>query len=242
MLTDAIEQCCRALRISRNFALNSKTFTADTHQEYLLGLLKMEIKYREEIRKDRLIKNAGFYGRKHFNAFKFDDVGLPSGINQEYLRDCKFIDEKKNLVFFGNTGSGKTHLAQALGLEACNQGRKVSFFRTAALVNKLSEAKSEKTLSIFLKQIMKSELLILDEWGYIPLDRDGARLLFEIISECYETKSIIVTTNIEFSRWSNILYDEQMTSALLDRLLHHCYLLIFNGDSERMKNSLIQFT
>jgi DNA replication protein DnaC len=242
MLINSIEECCKALRFSKNLVDNSKTFKADTHEEYLLGLLKMELKYREELRKERLIKNAGFYNRKHFNTFRFDDVSLPSGINQEYLRDCKFVEEKKNLVFFGNTGSGKTHLAQALGLEACNQGKQVSFFRTAALVNKLSEAKNEKTLSTLLKKILKSELLILDEWGYVPLDRDGARLLFEIISECYETKSIIVTTNIEFSRWSNILYDEQMTSALLDRLLHHCYLLIFNGDSDRMKNSLIRLT
>ena len=87
---------------------------------------------------------------------------------------------------------------------------------------------------------MKNDLLIFDEWGYIPLDRDGSQLLFEIISECYERKSIIITTNIEFSRWTNVLYDEQMTGALIDRLLHHCHLLIFNGDSERMKNSLIR--
>ena len=87
---------------------------------------------------------------------------------------------------------------------------------------------------------MKNDLLIFDEWGYIPLDRDGSQLLFEIISECYERKSIIITTNIEFSRWTNILYDEQMTGALIDRLLHHCHLLIFNGNSERMKNSLIR--
>lgn len=93
-----------------------------------------------------------------------------------------------------------------------------------------------------MKQIMKADMLVLDEWGYVPLDRDGARLLFEIISECYETKSIIITTNIEFTRWATVLYDEQMTSALLDRLLHHCYLLIFNGDSDRMKNSLIRLT
>ena len=87
---------------------------------------------------------------------------------------------------------------------------------------------------------MKNDLLIFDEWGYIPLDRDGSQLLFEIISECYERKSIIITTNIEFSRWTNVLYDEQMTGALIDRLLHHCHLLIFNGESERMKNSLIR--
>lgn len=221
---------------------NSQLVEASTNEEYLLEILKKEIQHREEVRKERLIKNAGFYTRKHFDTFRFDEVSMPAGIDTDYMRTCRFIEEKKNLVFFGNTGSGKSHLAQAIGMEACKQGKNVKFFRTAALVNRLSEAKNEKTLSTFTKQLMKAQLIVLDEWGYVPLDRDGARLLFEIISECYETKSIIVTTNIEFSRWSTILYDEQMTSALLDRLLHHCYLLIFNGDSDRMKNSLIRLT
>ena len=242
MLAYTMEECCKILKFSQNIVLNSQTVQATTQEDYLLEILRMEIQHREVVRKERLIKNAGFYTRKHFDTFRFDDVTMPTGIDTEYLRNCRFIEEKKNLVFFGNTGSGKSHLAQAIGLEACNRGKSVKFFRTAALVNRLSEAKNEKTLSIFLKQLMKADILVLDEWGYVPLDRDGARLLFEIISECYESKSIIVTTNIEFTRWSTILYDEQMTSALLDRLLHHCYLLIFNGDSDRMKNSLIRLT
>lgn len=242
MLAYTMEECCKILKFSQNIVLNSQTVQANTPAEYLLEILRMEIQHREVVRKERLIKNAGFYTRKHFDTFRFDDVTMPTGIDTEYLRNCRFIEEKKNLVFFGNTGSGKSHLAQAIGLEACNRGKNVKFFRTAALVNRLSEAKNEKTLSTFLKQLMKADVLVLDEWGYVPLDRDGARLLFEIISECYESKSIIVTTNIEFTRWATILYDEQMTSALLDRLLHHCYLLIFNGDSDRMKNSLIRLT
>ncbi len=242
MLDYTIAECCKILRLSQNIVSNSQSVHAKSNEEYLRKILNMEIEYREESRQQRLIKNAGFYSRKHFDTFSFDEIHLPTGVDQDYLKNCRFIEEKKNLVFFGNTGSGKSHLAQSLGLEACNMGKAVKFVRTAALVNGLSEAKNEKRLSAFIKQIMKSDLLILDEWGYVPLDRDGARLLFEIISECYETKSIIVTTNIEFTRWATVLYDEQMTSALLDRLLHHCYLLIFNGDSHRMKNSLIRLT
>ncbi len=242
MIKYTLAECCKILKFSQNIVLNSQLVEANTNEEYLLTILRKEIEHREKVRKERLIKNAGFYTRKHFDTFRFDDVNMPAGIDANYLRECKFIEEKKNLVFFGNTGSGKSHLAQALGLEACNRGKNVKFFRTAALVNRLSEAKNEKTLTQFMKQIMKADMLVLDEWGYVPLDRDGARLLFEIISECYETKSIVVTTNIEFTRWATVLYDEQMTSALLDRLLHHCYLLIFNGDSDRMKNSLIRLT
>jgi len=240
MLTYEISECCKQLKLGRNMAENSQKVSGDTPQEYLLKLLRLEIEHRENARRERMIKTAGFYSLKSFETFRFDDVILPAGITTEYLKECEFLEEKKNLVFYGNIGAGKTHLATAIGLEAIKRGKSVKFFRTAALVNKLSEAKKSKDLSTFMKQIMKANMLIFDEWGYVPLDRDGAQLLFEIVSECYERKSLVITTNIEFSRWVNVLYDEQMTGALLDRLLHHCYLLIFEGESERMKNSLVR--
>lgn len=242
MIRDQIAEYIKTLRFSQNMVDNSMDMGSLKEQEYFLNLLKLEVEHRENTRIQRLIKTAGFYSMKSFDNFIFDDINMPSGIDSGYLNAGKFIDERKNLVFYGNTGTGKTHLAQAIGLEACKRGMNVKFYRTAALVNKLSEAKNSRDLSGFMKQIQKADLIVLDEWGYVPLDRDGSRLLFEIISECYEKKSIIVTTNIEFSRWATVLYDEQMTNALLDRLLHHCYLLIFKGDSERMKNSLIRLT
>lgn len=242
MIRDQIAEYIKILRFSQNMVDNSMNLGSLNEQQYFLNLLQLEVEHRENTRIQRLIKNAGFYSMKSFDNFMFDDINMPSGIDSMYLSSCEFIEEKRNFVFYGNTGTGKTHLAQAIGLEACKKGMNVKFYRTAALVNKLSEAKKSRDLSIFMKQIQKADLIILDEWGYVPLDRDGSRLLFEIISECYEKKSIIVTTNIEFSRWATVLYDEQMTNALLDRLLHHCYLLIFKGDSERMKNSLIRLT
>ena len=127
---------------------------------------------------------------------------------------------------YGNVGTGKTFLSIALGVEACKKGIETRFFRTAALVNRLSEAKKNGALSTFMKKLAKAELLICDEWGYVPLDRTGAQLLFEVISECYERKTLIINTNIEFSRWVNVFYDEQMTGAILDRVLHHCHLLL----------------
>lgn len=237
MLTDEIAACCKELRLSRNMVEMSAELQAESHQEYLLKLLKSELEHREHTRKDKLLKNAGFYSIKAFDDFRFDEVTLPSTVTPEYLKNCEFLNAKTNLVMYGNVGTGKTFLSIALGVEACKRGIETKFFRTAALVNKLSEAKKSGTLSAFMKKIIKAELIICDEWGYIPLDRTGAQLLFELISECYEPKTLIINTNIEFSRWVNVFYDEQMTGAILDRVLHHCHLLLFPEPSNRMRES-----
>lgn len=237
MLTSEIAACCKELRLSRNIAEMSEKLQAQSHQEYLFQLLKLELEHRDSSRKDKLLKNAGFYSIKPFEGFRFDEVTLPGTVTPQYLKNCEFLNTKTNLVMYGNVGTGKTYLSIALGVEACKKGIETRFFRTAALVNKLSEAKKSGTLSALMKQISKAELVICDEWGYVPLDRTGAQLLFEVISECYERKSLIINTNIEFSRWVNVFYDEQMTGAILDRVLHHCHLLLFSGPSNRMRES-----
>lgn len=237
MLTEKIAACCKELRLGRNIADMSSRIQEENNQKYLLRLLKSEIDNREIARKNKLIKNAGFYSIKNFKEFRFGEVTLPDGVTPEYLENCEFINTKTNLIMYGNVGTGKTFLSAALGVEACKRGIETRFFRTAALVNKLSESKKEGTLSIFMKKLMRAGLIILDELGYVPLDRVGAQLLFEIISECYESKTLIINTNIEFSRWVNVFYDEQMTGALLDRVLHHCHLLLFPGPSIRMRES-----
>ncbi|MGI6098103.1 MAG: IS21-like element helper ATPase IstB [Dethiobacteria bacterium] len=237
MLVSDIAVCCKKLRLSRNIVEMADKIQADTHQEYLLKLLQSEIVHREKVRKDKLLKKAGFYTLKTFEDFIFDEVTLPSGITPDYLRECKFLENKNNIVMYGNVGTGKTHLSIALGVEACKKGIEVRFYRTSALVNKLAELKKAGTLSVFLKNLNKADLLIFDEWGYVPLDRVGAQLLFEVISDCYEQKSVIINTNIEFSRWVNIFYDEQMTGAIIDRILHHCHLLLFTGQSNRLRES-----
>jgi len=217
MLTSEIAACCKKLRLSRNIVEMSGKIQADNHQEYLLKLLKSEIIHREKTRNAKLLRKAGFYTIKTFESFRFDEV-----------------KNKTNIVMYGNVGTGKTHLSIALGVEACKRGYEVRFFRTSALVNKLAEEKRVGTLSSFLKKLNKAELLICDEWRYVPLDRIGAQLLFEVISERYENKAVIINTNIEFSRWVDIFYDEQMTGA---RILHHCHLLLFFGQSNRMRES-----
>ncbi|MGI6752598.1 MAG: ATP-binding protein [Anaerovoracaceae bacterium] len=151
MLNYDISSCCKILRFSRNMVENSEKIEAETHQDYLLKLLRLEIEHREAARRERLIKGAKFHAIKTFESFNFDDVILPSDVTKDYLKECRFLEEKKNLVFYGNISAGKTHLATALGLEACRKGKSVKFFRTAALVNKLSEAKAEKNLSGLMK-------------------------------------------------------------------------------------------
>ena len=239
MLTSEIANCCKRLRLSKNFVESATTIQADTHEEYVLKLLRAEVEHRENTKRDKLLKNAGFYSPKAFDAFSFDEVTLPGSVTPDYLKNCGFLETNTNIVMYGNVGTGKTHLSIALGVEACKKGFDTRFFRTAALVNKLSEAKKSGNLSGFLKKLMKAQLIICDEWGYIPLDRIGAQLLFEVVAECYENKSIIINTNTEFSRWGTVFYDEQMTAAILDRVLHHCHLLMFPGPSNRMRESTL---
>lgn len=239
MLDHEIADCCKRLRLSRNLVEMAQSMEGESHQEYLFNLLSSELSYRKKVRIEKLVSSAGFYTIKTFKGYRFDEITLPADLTIESLKSLDFIQEKKNIIMYGGTGTGKTLLSTALGVAACKQGIPVKFFRTAALVNMLSESKKAGTLSTFLKKLNQAELIILDEYGYVPLDRTGSQLLFEIISDCYERRSIILNTNLEFSRWVNVLYDEQMTAAMPDRLLHHCYLLLFPGPSNRMKESSI---
>lgn len=239
MLEEEIISCCKELKLSRNLADMAQITNGESHQEYLYKLLAAELKNREQGRISKLINGAGFYSIKTFDRFRFDEITLPSDLTPESLKSLDFIKEKKNIIMYGRTGTGKTMLSTALGVTACQRGIPVRFYRTAALVNQLSEAKKAGTLGILLKKLNKASVIILDEWGYVPYDRTGAQLLFDYLSEIHEKKSIILNTNLEFSRWVNVLYDEQMTAALVGRLMHHCHLLLFPGENNRLRESSI---
>lgn len=234
-----IEEYCKKLKIGSTFYKEYKNIDADTNEEFLLKLLQIEVKNREIIRKKRLLKNAEFDAVKTFQNYSFSQVEIPKSIDMEVLKTADFVKNKENLILYGPVGTGKTHMATAIGIEACNQGKQVKFIRTASLVNQLSEAKASGSLKKYIKHIQKCDLLILDEWGYVPFEKEGAQLLFQIISECYEKRSVIITTNLQFSQWNGIFYDEKMTSAIIDRLIHHSHLLIFDGPSYRLKHSTI---
>jgi DNA replication protein DnaC len=239
MLEEEIINCCKRLKLSRNLADMAQILEGESHQEYLFKLLSAELKNREQGRIATLVNGAGFYSIKTFDGFRFDEITLPSGLTPEKLKNLDFIREKKNIIMYGRTGTGKTMLSIALGVAACQQGIPVRFYRTAALVNQLSESKKAGILGTLLKKLNKASVLILDEWGYVPYDRTGAQLLFDYLSEIHEQKSVILNTNLEFSRWVNVLYDEQMTAALVGRLMHHCHLLLFPGENNRLRESSI---
>lgn len=235
-----IYEHCKALRLSSTFATNAVVLDGENHQEYLIRLLKAEVIYRHEKRINLNLKQANLDLSKTFGNYEFKDIDLPATINQELIQDVEFLSRTENLIMYGQSGRGKTHLATAIAIEACMQGKKVKFFRTAALVNELVAAKEKGTLLPMLKKLSKLDLLICDEWGYIPFDAEGSQLLFQVISDCYEKISLIITTNLEFSKWNGIFYEEKLTNALIDRLVHHSHLLVFNGESHRLKDSLMK--
>lgn len=240
MYEKQIAECCKVLKLGSAIAQTSKKIEADTHPEFLYKILLEEIERRKEAKRTRCLNNAGFYSVKTFENYRFDEIKMPSVLAPKDLETGEFISRKENLVLYGNVGTGKTHMATAIGVNACKSGKEVKFFRTAALVNYLSEQKAKGNLARTLKLINKADLLILDEWGYVPLERDGARLLFQVISECYEKRSLILTTNLEFSKWVTIFYDEQMTAAIIDRIVHHGHMIIFDGPSKRLKGALMK--
>jgi len=237
MLLEEITNCCKVLKISRNLAENSQEHKADSNEEYLLKLLQKEVEYRTEIRRNRMMNKANFGAIKTFIDYSFDGIQITGNITMDEIKEARFIDNKNNLVLYGKVGSGKTHMAIAIGVEAIKRGKNVMFFRTATIVNQLVEAKKKGDLKTYLKQFNKLNLIILDEFGFTGFDKEGGQLLFNLISDCYEKRSIIITTNLEFSKWINIFYDEPMTNALIDRIVHHGFLLIFNRDSYRLRNS-----
>jgi DNA replication protein DnaC len=150
----------------------------------------------------------------------------------------EWIEQRFNCCLIGQPGTGKTHLAVALGLSACRQGHKVKFYTAAALVNRLEEAQKQYQLDRLLNQLDRLDLLICDELGYLSFSRSGAELLFQVFADRYERRSLLLTSNLAFSDWGTIFQGERMTAALLDRLTHHCQIFEMNGESYRFRESM----
>jgi DNA replication protein DnaC len=207
------------------------------HVQYLLRLTELELIERERRTVERRIKQAKFPAVKSLDSFDFLAIPSLNKLLVIELARSEYIERLENVIALGNSGTGKTHIALGLGLAACQRGMTVGFTTAAALVHELMEASDEKRLLRFQKQLAKYKLLIIDELGFVPLSKTGAELLFEVFSQRYERGSTMVTSNLPFEEWTEVLGSDRLTGALLDRLTHHVHLLEMNGDSYRLNQS-----
>ena len=208
------------------------------HPGYLLRLVELELIDRERRVVERRIRAARFPAVKSFDTFDFTAIPSLNKMLVLELGRCEFILRRENIIALGNSGTGKTHVALALGLAACQKGFTVAFTTAASLVTQLMEARDERRLLKLQRDLQAVKLLIVDELGYVPLSATGAELLFEAFSQRYERGSTIITSNLPFEDWTSVLGSERLTGALLDRLTHHVSILTMNGDSYRLKQSV----
>jgi len=204
---------------------------------FLLRLAERELLERERKATERRLKEAAFPVVKTIDTFDF--AARPS-LNETLVRELlrgEYIERKENVLLVGNPGTGKTHLATALGFAACTAGKRVRFTTTTALVTLLLEMRENRLLQRFHKQLERLDLLILDELGYVPFTKAGGELLFDVVARAYERSSLIVTTNLPFENWTEVLGSERLTGAMLDRLTHRVHILEANGESYRLADA-----
>ena len=204
---------------------------------FLLRLAERELLERERKATERRLKEASFPVVKTIDTFDF--AARPS-LNETLVRELlrgEYLDRRENVLLVGNPGTGKTHLATALGFAACTAGKRVRFTSTTALVTLLLEMRENRSLQRFHKQLERLDLLILDELGYVPFAKAGAELLFDVVARAYERSSLIVTTNLPFENWTEVLGSERLTGAMLDRLTHRVHILEANGESYRLADA-----
>lgn len=211
-----------------------------SYESYLATLIEQEVERRTRNRRQRLIKEAHFPLSKEIADFDFEQI--PS-LNKQMilsLTQGTYLDQAQPILFVGGAGLGKTHLAISLGLAACRQNHRVRFYTVTELVNQLHLAQDEHRLPKFLEVARRHKLIILDELGYVPFSATGAQLLFQFCSALHERVSLLVTTNLPFGEWNQVLGDERLTVGLLDRLTANAHIIEFVGDSYRFRQRLDQ--
>jgi DNA replication protein DnaC len=204
----------------------------------LLELTEKEIEFKNERASKVQVAVSAFPFEKELSAFDFD---YQPSINKKQIYDLatlRFIENKENILFYGNSGVGKTHLAVSLGIEAAKKRYITYFISCHDLIIQLNKAHSENRLEAKLKHYAKYKLLIIDEIGYLPIDKQGANLLFQLIARRYEKNSTIITTNQMFSKWGEVFSDPVIANALLDRLIHHSHIIKIKGPSYRIKDKI----
>jgi DNA replication protein DnaC len=209
-----------------------------SYEQFLLKLTEIELAARAANALTARINQADFPVLKDFDTYDFSVMPQLSKPQVLELARGEWIEQKYNCCFIGSPGTGKTHLALALGQAACRAGYRVRFFTAAALVSGLEQAQKQYTLERFLKQLDRADLLICDELGYVSFSRSGVELLFRVFTDRYERASLLITSNLAFGDWGQVFQGERMTAALLDRLTHRCHILEMNGESYRFRESM----
>jgi len=233
-----IKNMCKQLRLA-HLADVYEDIPFGDREQFIAELLRRELALRKETKAKTLIKRARFLHHKSLASFEWrDQVHLPPKLDIGELESLNFIHRKENIVLSGSPGTGKTHLAVGLGHKACEQGKEVRFYRVADLAETLEKRWRDGRFQQFRTRFKQVDLIILDEMGYVPFSREGAELLFQLISDWYEQKSVIITSNLEFSQWNRIFSDSRLTAALVDRVIHHAHILSFTGDSYRVTHAL----
>jgi DNA replication protein DnaC len=212
--------------------------TGQDYEAFLLSLAETEIRTRSENRLKRRIRDARFPLIKTFEQYRYESAPDLDRRILEELKTGEYIRERRNVIFAGKTGTGKTHLAISLGIEACRQGIRSRFVTGSELVNELVESRSDRALSRSIQRYARCGLLILDEMGYVPFSKEGSQLLFQVLADRYERGSMIVTTNLGFADWTQLFGDPTLTAALLDRLTHKAVIINCNWESYRLQESL----
>lgn len=207
------------------------------YEDFLLDIFAEAYVVRKENGRKNRIRNARFPYKKYLDELKIEYLPEDGRKRFKELKTLNFIAEGRNVILAGNPGTGKTHMAIGLGIDACNMGYKVYFATVPSLINELKESKSDKKLYTFEKRFEKYDLIIADELGYISFDKEGSELLFTFLSLRAERKSTIITTNLSFDRWNEVFNDAVLTAALIDRLTHKSYVINMNGNSYRMKET-----
>lgn len=234
------------LAAGRNTSLTTSVLEEWVHKgtpkqrEYLYHVLVAEHESRQDSRRRRLLRAARLPALKSLSGYDYSAVHFPTDYGRQALESLDFVTHAQDLVLYGDVGTGKTHMASALVAAACERGIPARFYTTSALVMALRRAKDDDRLDKELASIAKNQLIVIDELGYLPIDTEGARLLFQVITDGYEKRSLVITTNLEFSRWGSVFGDDNMAAAVIDRLVHHGRLLQFRGESYRVKNALMK--
>ena len=234
MTKPSLKQQCKDLKLAQIPGAYLE-IAWENPEQYLTDLFGVELQARQISKVRTLIKKAGFPAHKTLEAFDWGPVSLAG-------ETSGFINRIENILAVGAVGTGKTHLATALGIKACSQRKSVRFYRCLDLVNILLEHHRQGRLGATMAILGKCDLLIIDELGFVPLHRDGAGLLFNVEAQAYEHQSVIVTSNLEFGQWNSVLGDNRLTAAMIDRLVHHAHILAFDGESYRLRKALSGLT